>query len=481
MNNNIQIASMTNEEKILLSARFTGDIVFPEDSGFEDACLSRVFNARRPNRQPAAVLFVESENDIVEGVRLANEKGWQVAIRSGGHSWAAWSVRDQALLIDIGSYKEISYDSETGIVSATPCVKGGDELNPYLANYGRFFNGGHCPSVGIGGFLLQGGMGWNCRGWGWAAESIVAIDVVTAEGNLVRADEHNYSDLFWAARGAGPGFFGVVTKFHLHTRKLPSYVAQSVYFYPIDLFDVVMSWLLDIHESVSKDVEIVAVSMTPTEEIPGHLGDRVFAVTGVALVETEEQAKEALAPLGTCPILDRAIVRIEAEKTTMAEQLDMQRKANPEGHRYIVDNAYLEGAPDAVVSAMRGAFVDLPNEKSFTIFFSMAPLRKLPDMALSMQSEMYIATYTVYEEEENDRRYREWLNEQMRNMEPVTKGQYLGDSDLSNRQVKFMEDSNWNRLLGIWEKYDPKRVFVGYLATDQIPLNTNYWDHNETN
>ena len=69
----------------------------------------------------------------------------------------------------------------------------------------------------MGGFLLQGGQGWNSRRYGWACENVVAIDVVTADGELVRAAEDEHEDLLWAARGAGPGYFGVITRFHLRT------------------------------------------------------------------------------------------------------------------------------------------------------------------------------------------------------------------------------------------------------------------------
>ena len=116
-------------------------------------------------------------------------------------------------------------------------------LAPYLAERGRFFVGGHCPTVGVGGFLLQGGQGWNARGWGWAAEYVEAIDVVTADGELVRADATQNSDLYWAARGAGPGFFGVVTRFHLRTLPAPGHLAQTVQAYALDDFDEVMAWL----------------------------------------------------------------------------------------------------------------------------------------------------------------------------------------------------------------------------------------------
>ena len=158
------------------------------DEGFDQARVDRIFNRRLTERQPAAVVRPTTEVEVVAAVLLARERGWQVAVRSGGHSWAQWSVRTDALVIDLGAMRELSYDDATGIATASPAVQGGAELAPYLEARGRFFPGGHCPTVGIGGFLLQGGQGWNCRGWGWAAEYVEAVDLVTAEGELVRAD-----------------------------------------------------------------------------------------------------------------------------------------------------------------------------------------------------------------------------------------------------------------------------------------------------
>jgi FAD/FMN-containing dehydrogenase len=83
-------------------------------------------------------------------------------VRSGGHSWAAWSVRDDAILIDLGNFKGIEFDENALIVKATPSTTG-RMLNDFLGERGYLFAGGHCPDVGLGGFLLQGGMGWNCK------------------------------------------------------------------------------------------------------------------------------------------------------------------------------------------------------------------------------------------------------------------------------------------------------------------------------
>lgn len=130
---------------------------------YEEARVGRVFNHRRPKRYPIAVVKATCVKDIIAAVKLAKERKCRVAVRSGGHSWAAWSVRDESILIDLGNYKEWTVDAGNRVVQATPSVTG-RELNSMLTEqHGLMFPGGHCPDVGLGGFLLQGGMGWNCR------------------------------------------------------------------------------------------------------------------------------------------------------------------------------------------------------------------------------------------------------------------------------------------------------------------------------
>lgn len=129
---------------------------------YEEARVGRVFNARKPNRYPRAVVNATHPQHVQEAVQLANKLGCRVSVRSGGHSWAAWSVRDNAILIDLGNLKHLELDVEKQIVTASPSSTG-KMLNEKLVPAGLMFGGGHCPDVGIGGFLLQGGMGWNCK------------------------------------------------------------------------------------------------------------------------------------------------------------------------------------------------------------------------------------------------------------------------------------------------------------------------------
>ena len=438
------------------------------DAGFEEARVDRIFNRRLTDRQPAAVVRLETEAEVVDAVRLARSRWWQVAVRSGGHSWAQWSVRSDALVIDLGGLNEMAYDEATGIVTASPSTKGGTELAPYLAERGRMFLGGHCPTVGIGGFLLQGGQGWNARGWGWAAEHVVAVDVVTAAGELVHCPATENSDLYWASRGAGPAFPGVVTRFHLQTRPLPRHFAHTVQGFHLDDFDEVMTWLHDTHATVADTVEIVALTKTDLAISP----EPILLVTALAMVDDEREADQALAPFRTNPALDRARLVVDNQPTTPEAERARQLEDNPEGHRWAVDNAWLSGSAAEVVPAMRRAYTTLPNAKAFTIWFSMAPLRALPDMAFSLQSEIYLASYVVWESPEDDDRCIGWLERAMADLEPVTVGQYLGDSDHTRRQVQFMSDEAWARLQQVCADRDPDRLFVGYLGDS---TNRNHW------
>src|SRR5258708_5464089 len=388
---------------------FQGQVYWRGDDGYEQERVGRVFNGRKPDRYPAAILKAAHEEDVIAGVRLARERGLKVPVGSGGHAWVAGTVRDDALLINAAGMRETSLDIGIPTVRVSPAVTGG-ELNPFLAQYGLMFPGGHCPTVGLGGFLLQGGMGWNCRGWGWACESIEAIDVVTADGRLVRADESQNAELLWAARGSGPGYFGVVTRFHLKVRPIPKAITQSTYIYPKEFFDEVMRWTYEIHPLLAPTVEVVLLGATvPLPPEVEHVGGPVVAVHGIAFADTREEAVEALAPYETFPLVSKSLWRQVAIPTSLALAYKDQRRANPAKHRSLVDNIWTNAGADDVVPTMRDAFVTLPTEKSFSLWFGMAPQRQLPDMALSLQADVYFASYVISEDETADETGRAWL------------------------------------------------------------------------
>lgn len=129
---------------------------------FHEAVWGRVYNGRRFGRQPRAVVTATTVKHITGAVQLAAKQGCRLSIRSGGHSWAAWSVRDDAILLDLGSLNVLEYDDSTKTVACSPNITS-DKLAKFLESKDRFFPVGHCPGVGIGGFTLQGGQGMNVR------------------------------------------------------------------------------------------------------------------------------------------------------------------------------------------------------------------------------------------------------------------------------------------------------------------------------
>lgn len=130
---------------------FEGRFVERGSADYEAARTDPLFNARHPARFPAAVLEAVSEADVVTGVRLARERGLKVAVRSGGHAWAGWSVRDDALLIDLAGLREMTVDVHNLTATVSPSMRGGQDFAPFLRTHGLVFPGGHCATVGLGG------------------------------------------------------------------------------------------------------------------------------------------------------------------------------------------------------------------------------------------------------------------------------------------------------------------------------------------
>lgn len=128
---------------------------------------------------------------------------------------------------------------------------GGSILAGRLAEQDLFLPAGHCEGVCVGGYLLQGGYGWNSRVLGPAGESVLGLDVVTSDGERLYIDPENHPDLYWAARGSGPGFFAVVTAFHLKLYPRPPVRGSSVYVYPIEAADEIYPWV----RKISADVD----------------------------------------------------------------------------------------------------------------------------------------------------------------------------------------------------------------------------------
>jgi FAD/FMN-containing dehydrogenase len=453
-----------------------GRLLLRGEPGYEQARTGAIFNARRPDRFPAAILLAAGDADVAAGVRLAARRGWQVAVRSGGHSWAAWSLRDDTLLIDLGGLRELAYDPATGIAAVRPAVTGGRELAPFLARRGRAFPVGHCPSVGLGGYLLQGGQGWNGRARGWACQSVAAVDVVTAAGDLIRADEAHHADLLWAARGAGPGFPGVVTRFHLRTYPAPPVMWHDTATFRLDDTIALLTWLHAVLPGLDRRVEPV-VAATRLPDVPLSAGTArpdgtVLLLHTTVMAGSDAEARALLAPLRDGPLAGRALGHVQ-DRTSLAAENEAQAAQNPRGYRYAVDCTWTDAPPETLAPMLREMWAGLETEHSFSIWYGWAPRGDRADMAFSVEGNVYVATYVIYADPADDDRHAAWVHGRTAALAAHGAGVYLGDTDFTRRQDRFLSDAAFARLAAVRAARDPDGRFASYLTRDPEGLNVH--------
>jgi FAD/FMN-containing dehydrogenase len=451
---------------------FEGTVVWRGDEHYEPIRQGMLWNALKPARFPEAIVRAASEADVVAAIGLARSRGLQVAVRAGGHSWVGSPLRDGTLLIDLSSLRGLTIDAAARTAAVQPAVTG-SELAEALAPHGLAFPVGHCPSVGMSGFLLSGGLGWNSGAWGPACMSLQAIDVVTPDGRLLHADEERNAELLWAARGAGPGFPGVVTRFHVALQPLPRAIATSTYVYPLSELETVAPWASDVAASLPPTVELTLLLAPAPPELGLARPGKVLIVTAAAFADSAEEAARALAPLERSPVLDRALARQVNEPSSFEVLFRDFGGLWREGRRFASDNAWAEADFADTLLRLRSHVAEAPGPESLA-FAVVAPEppedtaeEELPDMAFSMVGRAYVACYAIWEDEADDAANLRWLPSAMAELEPLAIGHYLAEADLlaaDSRAQRSFAQPNWERLQELRRKVDPDAIFPSYLA-----------------
>ncbi|MFT3711630.1 MAG: FAD-binding oxidoreductase [Archangium sp.] len=208
-----------------LRAHVRGEVVAPADGAFRD--VSKIFN-RAAQHTPLAVVRCRDTADVVTVLRVAGDAGVPISVRSGGHSPSGRSVGEGAVVIDLRAIDSFSLDERTHVATVGGGI-GTTALTQQVWARDRFVSTGFEPRVGFSGALLGGGYGLGVRRFGLACDSLVAAEVVLADGRVVVADAERESDLFWALRGAG-AHFGVVTRLEVKTHPMPPLVFATARF-----------------------------------------------------------------------------------------------------------------------------------------------------------------------------------------------------------------------------------------------------------
>jgi FAD/FMN-containing dehydrogenase len=430
------------------------------DAAYEQARLDAVWNERKPDRYPDVIVLARSEQDVVAAVRLARGEGLAIGIRSGGHSWVGNGVRDGGMLLDLSRLQDISVDPRAGTAAVQPSVKG-PALLEALAPQGLFFPTGHAPTVGIGGFVLGGGYGWNSRRLGPACLSIEAVDVVLADGTLVHATDTTHPDLLWAARGSGPGFFGVVTRFHLTLHERPRRILRTAHSYPLDLLDEVLAWSHDTLEHLVPAVEFSAkVGFSP------WLERQTVSVTATAFCDTDDNTHgDLLAPLEDAPFRDRAVRAVVAEETTMAELYDYADRMTPPGMRWALDGIWTDEPVDKVLDASRPLFDSIPDTTSHVLWMLWGGYPERPNACWSSQAKLYLSPNAGWTDPAEDLAHEQWAHGRLADLQHLSKGLQFSDNNLADRFDHGLSPANAARLERIRAVYDPEGLFRTYMTS----------------
>jgi FAD/FMN-containing dehydrogenase len=215
--------SMSTAEGLRHSVR--GDVIAPNDEGYEDA--RRVFNAMI-DRRPAFVVRCAGTADVVAAVAFARANELDLAVRGGGHSVPGFGTADDAVVIDLSGMRDVQVDPEQSTARAGGGTTWG-AFNDATHPYGLATTGGVVSTTGVGGLTLGGGIGYLARGFGLSCDNLLSAEVVTAEGQVLNASEDENEDLFWALRGGG-GNFGVVTAFEFRLHPVSDIYGGPLFF-----------------------------------------------------------------------------------------------------------------------------------------------------------------------------------------------------------------------------------------------------------
>jgi hypothetical protein len=219
------------------------------------------------------------------------------------------------------------------------------------------------------------------------------------------------------------------------------------------------------------------VAATRLPDVPLYNGmarpdGTVLLLHTTVMADSDDDALAALAPLQDGPLASRELGHVQG-RTSIAEENLAQAAQNPEGHRYAVDCTWTDAPADVLAPLLQAMWSELDAEHSFSIWYGWAPRRDLPDMAFSVEAEVYIATYTIYTDPADDARYSEWVHRRTAGLAIYGAGVYLGDTDFTRRNDRFMSDQAYRRLDEIRAERDPSGRFAPYLTADPEGLNVH--------
>ena len=445
------IPILDKAEVAALAASVGCELLEPGDDGYDAA--RRVHNGL-VDRRPALIVRCRTAADVAAAVGFARRGGFEICVRGGGHNVAGLAVADDAIMIDLAEMKDARVDPDARTVRA----EGGltwAELNAATAEHGLAVTGGAVSTTGIAGLTLGGGLGWLMPKFGLAADNVLAVELVTADGEILDVTAESDSDLFWALRGGG-GNFGIATAFTYRLHPLAT-VTGGLIAHSFEAAGDLLRFYRDAIADASDDLEMFAALVHAPDGSGTKLAALIVCHTG-----SPEQAEADLAPFkawGSPLVVDVGPMPYPTMNTLLDAGFP------PDSLNYWL-SSFTRGITDELIDILVERFASTPSPMNAIVFEhfhgavtrvgeteTAVPHRQpgwnllLPSVWLDpAETEQNIAwtraTHAALSEHLLERR---WLN-------------YLGP-DQGSGAVRAAYGPNWDRLVEVKRRVDPDNVF----------------------
>ncbi|KAJ3456040.1 hypothetical protein MRS44_016063 [Fusarium solani] len=425
---------------------YSSKILLPGNPEYE-ICRRNNPNSDTPDLFPQEIHVVHSVDDVSAALKRAAELGTTVGVRSGGHTLSNGHL-NHGIFVDTSRLnRRVDYDPSTHEIAFGPAVRN-NELGTALSKNNRFYPHGHCPSVAVSGYHLGGGQGFAMRGFGPASRDwLIKLEVVVPDGRVVIASPEENTDLFWAARGGGPAFPGVITKFWGRTIPATKLWEQSIIFELGKNFKPLMKWFLaqadktprlwtEVNSAIAYDSKLLG---TEQPDQPSADAKLVFLVVNNALTETEAEAKALLKAYEAIPddLRDSVLEIKSTHEISLDDMFSFQNalwtaehSEKWQLHGLCFDQSVDLDKASVLLDIAEPRLTDIPTTQSVSIAIvcNFEPAEN--ECAFSTPMYLYWCSFTGWRDDANSIKLRQHFRNHYKDLLPLSSGMYACDYDV---------------------------------------------------
>jgi FAD/FMN-containing dehydrogenase len=428
-------------------------VIAPEDPRYDEA---RTVFSGAIDRRPAAIVRVADAGDVAHVIAHARETGAELAVRSGGHSGAGHGVSEGGIVLDLAQMRALEIDADSRTAWAETGLTAG-EYTTAAAAHGLATGFGDTGSVGIGGITLSGGVGYLVRKHGLTIDDLLAADVVTADGELVRADADSHPELFWALRGGG-GNFGVATRFRFRLHELSTVVGGMLL---LPATPDVIAGFVAAADNAPEELSTIA-SVMPAPPLPfvpaEHHGQLVVMAT-LAYAGDSEAGERAIAPFRALaePLAD--MVRpMPYPEIFPPEPEDFRPIATA---RTLFADSVDRDAAETILEHIRAATAPMAAAQLRVLGGAMARVPADATAFAHRQSRIMVNVAAMGMQPDEVALHEGWVANLADALQQDDAGAYVGFlADEGEKRIRAAyPGATWDRLAAVKATYDPTNLF----------------------